>query len=226
MTERGCRGGSGRARRTLGSGVTSGSYRWPWLPGLKRLRCSPYGTGKMRAMVRAEQRIWLTWRGTRAKFTSILLTAGNCPNSPGGERPVFERRRPMPWDDAAQLETSMAELLDEFNGPEADEFREKLVVRIHTDVDLLPERTAKILLQSLRRKRRFACMPQLAEALLQSGLRTPQIRRQYAQALIDQGILAAAEMILQSIAQDPQGIKGEELEARGLIGRIYKQLFV
>ncbi|HVI72493.1 MAG TPA: TRAFs-binding domain-containing protein, partial [Pyrinomonadaceae bacterium] len=132
----------------------------------------------------------------------------------------------MPWDDAVQLETSMAKLLDEFNWPEADELCDKLIIRIHTDAELIPERTAKNLLQSLRRKRRFACMTQLGEALLQSGLRTPQIRRQYAQALIDQGILAAAEMILQSIVQDPQGIKGEELEARGLIGRIYKQLFV
>jgi hypothetical protein len=69
-------------------------------------------------------------------------------------------------------------------------------------------------------------MTRLAEALLQSGLRTPQIRRQYAQALIDQGILAAGEMVLQSVIQDFQGIKGEELEARGLTGRIYKQLYV
>ena len=132
----------------------------------------------------------------------------------------------MPWDDAAQLETSMTALLDAFNWPEADELCDKLIIRIHTDTELIPERTAKNLLQSLRRKRRFACMTQLGEALLQSGLHTPQIRRQYAQALIDQDILAAAEMILQSIVQDPQGIKGEELEARGLIGRIYKQLFI
>jgi hypothetical protein len=132
----------------------------------------------------------------------------------------------MPWDDAVQLETSLPQLLDAFNWPEADELCDKLISRIHTDAELIPERTAKTLLQSLRRKRRFACMTQLCEALLQSGLRTPQIRRQYAQALIDQGVLAAAEMILQSIIQDPQGIKGEELEAHGLIGRIYKQLFI
>jgi hypothetical protein len=69
-------------------------------------------------------------------------------------------------------------------------------------------------------------MTSLAEAMLRSGLRTPQIRRQYAQALIDQGLLSAAETVLQSIVDDPQGITGEELEARGLTGRIYKQLYV
>jgi hypothetical protein len=54
----------------------------------------------------------------------------------------------MPWDDASQLETSMADLLDEFNWPEADELCDKLIFRIHTDAKLIPERTAKILLQS------------------------------------------------------------------------------
>src|SRR4029434_8915893 len=78
----------------------------------------------------------------------------------------------------------------------------------------------------LRRSRRYSLMTQIAEALLQSGLRTQQIRRQYAQALIDHGILAAGEMMLHSIIQEPQGIKAEELEARGLTGRIYKQLYV
>jgi hypothetical protein len=130
----------------------------------------------------------------------------------------------LPWDDAVQLETSMTELLDAFNWPEADEHCDNLISRIRKDVELIPERTAKKLLQELRRKRRFAWMRQLAEVMLQSGLRTSQIRRQYAQALIDQDVLAAAETILQTIIQDPQGIKGEELEAHGLIGRIYKQL--
>jgi hypothetical protein len=69
-------------------------------------------------------------------------------------------------------------------------------------------------------------MTRLAEALLQSGVRIPRVRRLYAQALIDEGSLAAAEAILQSILRDAQGLGGEELEARGLVGRVYKQLYV
>jgi tetratricopeptide (TPR) repeat protein len=132
----------------------------------------------------------------------------------------------MPWKDAAKIESKLKRALDAFDWPEAEKICSEIIERIKTDPELFPEISAKRLMQDLRRKRRFALIRRLAEALLQSGLRTPQIRRQYAQSLIDQGILAAGEMVLQSIIQDAQGIKGEELEARGLTGRIYKQIYV
>jgi hypothetical protein len=132
----------------------------------------------------------------------------------------------MPWKDTPQLESKLKRALDAFNWPEAESICIEIIKHIRTEPELFPETSAKRLMHSLRRKRRFGLIALLAEGLLQSGLRTPQIRRQYAQALIDQGILAAGEMVLQSIIQDAQGIKGEELEARGLTGRIYKQIYV
>lgn len=132
----------------------------------------------------------------------------------------------MSWDDAAQIESKLNQALRDFNWQKAEEICAELIERIRKETDLLPEVSAKRLMFSLRRKRRYALMTQLAEALLQSGLRTQQVRRQYAQALIDQGILVAGEMMLHSIIQEPQGIKTEELEARGLTGRIYKQLYI
>src|SRR6185295_13485833 len=84
----------------------------------------------------------------------------------------------------------------------------------------------KDLLFLLRRKRQFVLMTQLAEAMLRSGLNTLPVRRQYAQALIDQGNLTPAEMVLQSIINDAKDNKTEEMEARGLVGRIYKQIYV
>src|SRR5262245_30344736 len=132
----------------------------------------------------------------------------------------------MSCDDAAQYESKLNRALDQFDWPKAEEICKELKSRIRTEPDLMPEVSANRLLYSLRRKRRFVLMTQLAEALLQSGLRTQQARRQYAQALIDQGVLAAGEMVLHSIIQEPQGVKKEELEARGLMGRIYKQLYV
>lgn len=132
----------------------------------------------------------------------------------------------MAWTDAPQLESRLKRALDAFSWSEAEAIIAEIRSRLRTEPDLLPERSARTLLQALRRKRQFGLMTALAEDLLQSGLRTPQVRRQYAQALIDSGVLAAAEMVLQSIVHDPQGIKGEELEARGLMGRIYKQLYV
>src|SRR5262245_50335850 len=131
----------------------------------------------------------------------------------------------MSWTDAAQFETRLKLALNSFDWPEVDTICREVIERVNGATDLLPELTAKRFLQDLRSKRRFKCITDLAEALLQSGLRTPQVRRQYAQALIDQGLLAAPEMILQSVVQDAKG-KREEIEARGLLGRLYKQLYV
>ncbi len=132
----------------------------------------------------------------------------------------------MTWNDAPQFESRLRRALDAFNWTEAQGVVNEVCDRIRGTDEIYPERSGKILIQGLRRKRKFDLMTPLAESLLQSGLRTPQIRRQYAQALIDQGILAAAEAMLQMIVSDPQSGKSEELEARGLTGRIYKQLYV
>src|SRR6266700_7317144 len=118
----------------------------------------------------------------------------------------------MAWNDATLLESKLKIALNTFNWPEAEEICNEVIHRINTETDLIPESTAKRLLQSLRRKRCFKLMTSLADAIMQSGLRTPQIRRQYAQALIDQGTLGAAEVVLQSIVQDSQGDINEELE--------------
>jgi hypothetical protein len=132
----------------------------------------------------------------------------------------------MHWKDTAQLESKLKRALDAFDWPGAERICNEIIERVKTDPELFPEKSANELMRSLRRKRRFALIARLAEGLLQSGLRTPQIRRQYAQALIDQGILAAGEMVLQSIIQDVKTSTEEELEARGLTGRIYKQIYV
>lgn len=131
----------------------------------------------------------------------------------------------MPWDDIEQLEHQLAAALRDFDWTAADQLCASIAGRLPGEPGF-PERAARSLLQHLRRKRRFATMGILAEALLQSGLRTPQVRRQYAQALIDQGMLTAAELVLQSLIQDSQVNAAEIAEARGLLGRIYKQLYV
>ncbi len=132
----------------------------------------------------------------------------------------------MSWGDALQIEGKLNAALRDFNWQGADDICTELIERIKREEDPFPEDSAKELMSSLRRKRRYTLMAQLAEALLQSGLRTQRVRRLYAQALIDQGMLVPGERMLRSIIEEPQGIKAEELEARGLMGRIYKQLYV
>ena len=132
----------------------------------------------------------------------------------------------MAWNNILKTEKKIKKALNEFNWLVVDQLCEELITRIRKEAGPMPEPSAKEIMGCLRRKRRFNSMISLGDDLFQSGLRSPQIRRQYSQALIDQGILSAAEMILQSSIQDPRGDDKEKREARGLMGRIYKQLYV
>jgi hypothetical protein len=132
----------------------------------------------------------------------------------------------MAWGDLTQVGHQLTAALQQFDWEGVDAICKTIADRLTTESDPFPEPEARRFMQGLRRKRRFAAMGLLAEAFLQSGLRTPQVRRQYAQALIDQGMLSGAELVLQSLINDAQTNKTEEAEARGLMGRIYKQLYV
>jgi len=92
---------------------------------------------------------------------------------------------------------------------------------------------AEKILKNLRNKRMFGVMQQVADALIQTGRHSFRIRRQYAQSLIDTGSYTAALCILQTLSietnktdvADNIALK-EYSESQGLIGRIYKQLYV
>ncbi len=133
----------------------------------------------------------------------------------------------MPWDDIGALTGDLSAALDAFDWRAAEAIVcDRLIPRIKSEPEPPEERWARKLMGELRRKQRFLLITQLAEVMYQSGVRTPQVRRQYAQALIDLGTLGAGEMFLRDIIQDPNRLVGEEMEARGLTGRIYKQLYV
>ena len=131
----------------------------------------------------------------------------------------------MPWTDP-DFRSRLVAALNAFNWPKVEDLCKEIIDKIKSQTDVINEKFAKDLLFLLRRKRQFVLMAQLADVILRSGLNTLQVRRQYAQALIDQGMLTPAEMVLQSIINDAQENKTEEWEARGLIGRIYKQIYV
>ena len=132
----------------------------------------------------------------------------------------------MSWADAADLESRMSHAVNSSNSTLVQAVVDEIIVRLHTTADPIPLRTCKWLLSLLRRSRLFVQMTQLADALIGAGANAPQIKRQYAQALIDQGHLSAAEAVLQTIKHDPDASPGEKFEARGLIGRIYKQRYL
>jgi tetratricopeptide (TPR) repeat protein len=79
------------------------------------------------------------------------------------------------------------------------------------------------LLKALRAARAFSPMAKLAECLIGFGCEQGIVRRQYGQALIELGSPSAAISVLEPLAKSSDS---ERLEAKGLIGRAHKDLYV
>jgi Trypsin-like peptidase domain/Tetratricopeptide Repeats-Sensor len=131
----------------------------------------------------------------------------------------------MSWDPSESLR-QMRDAADAFDHPRVAELSDQLLTRLRGDDAPYPGQGAALILELLRRKRYFVLLRQAADAFIQSGLDQPAIRRQYAQALLDQGILAAGVTVLERLIGDTAGGGREHLEARGLLGRAYKQMYV
>jgi MAP3K TRAFs-binding domain len=129
------------------------------------------------------------------------------------------------WSDTARTVKALSDALDRYDWEQARVICSELVAEIDTATELYPEKPARQILNLLRRKRLFELMESVADSMLRAGQSSAQIRRQYAQCLIDQGKLSAARAVLDSIIADPDSPSGEKAEARGLGGRIYKQLY-
>jgi Trypsin-like peptidase domain/Tetratricopeptide Repeats-Sensor len=129
----------------------------------------------------------------------------------------------MSWSDTFEIQKRLDSALAEYQWRAVSAACSDLIDRIETERVPYPEPAARQVLAALRRKRQFPNAARVAEAFIRFGQNAPRIRRQYAQALIDQGILLASEPVLQQLTVDGGG---EVAEARGLLGRLYKQLYV
>lgn len=130
------------------------------------------------------------------------------------------------WQDPAAGELKLKNALATFDWTTSEDLVRGLIVRLDRDSAWIEEAQARRLLANLRRKRRFAAMVRLSDAFLRAGLKTHQIRRQYAQSLIDQEVFGAAELVLREILGDSAAPPSEQDEAQGLLGRIFKQIYV
>jgi len=132
----------------------------------------------------------------------------------------------MSWSDAGDIYSRLTAALTQYQWTAAAAVCQGLIRRVHEERTPFPEMAAREVLAALRKKRQFALTARVAEAFIRSGQNAPRVRRQYAQALIDQGILLAPEAVLQALTLDPLEGDSEVAEAHGLLGRLYKQLYV
>jgi hypothetical protein len=98
----------------------------------------------------------------------------------------------------------------------------RLITQLHRADKPLPIEVAEDVLRTLRRKRFFTPLQHVADALMQTGQDAAVVRKYYAQALVDRGAFVAASAVLRDLLPDPD----EGVEARGLLGRTYKQRYV
>jgi hypothetical protein len=99
------------------------------------------------------------------------------------------------------------------------------LIRRKGAVSVTPADAVRVL-RLLRRKRMFAPLVNVAEAYFRHIGRPPALRIHYAQALLDQDMLAPGLSVLTALlAEQPDDPPLLE-EARGLLGRAYKQAFV
>jgi DNA/RNA endonuclease G (NUC1) len=130
------------------------------------------------------------------------------------------------WQDPDEGVRQLSAALDTFDWKTVDQLRADLMTMLARNPSRFDEPFARRVLSRLQRKRRFDQMTRVGDAFMQAGLVGHQIRRRYAQALIDQGFFHAAELVLRAMIADTSVPPFEQQEAQGLLGRIGKQIYV
>lgn len=133
----------------------------------------------------------------------------------------------MAWKNAKHLTDELKKAVEAYDEPTAAKLCDELIDRARRDDQPFPFPEAKLALDVLRGQRMFGLMERLANTFILTGQTHPRIRRQYAQALLDQGRLASAVSVLERlIADTARANRDENIEARGLLGRTYKQMYL
>ncbi len=124
--------------------------------------------------------------------------------------------------------TELKKSVDAFDYKKSEELCSKLIINLRSRSKPYPFTQSKKILSILRRKRYFKLMIITADVMIQTGQDELNIRRQYAQALLDQDDISAALDVLKILEKDCITKKNDSelAEARGLIGRVYKQIYM
>jgi hypothetical protein len=128
------------------------------------------------------------------------------------------------WDNQ-QIQT-LTDALARYDRPVVSALCNHLVAELRADSAPPDEAQVIKVLKLLQGRRFFSDMEPLADAAILAGAGIAEIRRRYAQALIEGGRLAAAVHQLRLIIDAPTSPRAEVIEARGLLGRAFKQQYV
>ena len=126
---------------------------------------------------------------------------------------------------------ALDEALGNFRRAETERLCTGLIAYLDNQDENLPQAELQKAIKMLRSKRQYEQMVQLADCCIRTGHTSYNVRRQYAQGLIEKRLFAAAAAVLHEVKRDAQldasnEAQAEYKEATGLLGRLYKQLYV
>jgi len=119
----------------------------------------------------------------------------------------------------------MEQAAEEFDWTSLTQLAAQYSRQLHASATLPPSEVTQVL-NLLRKSRQYDALMSVADAALSNDSGAPEIWRRYAQALIDRGRTAAALRIYTDVFEDPTTSEFELVEARGGLGRCYKELFL
>ncbi len=152
---------------------------------------------------------------TAAVAAAFAASTGSPAGPRGGEA--------KPWTPQSLQQLQAA--VKRYDRAAAERLCETLIAHLRASDEPVADRVGEDVLATLQSKRFFPLMLRVADALRADGNRSPQIRRRYAQALIEEGKPSAALDVLAGLTAQSDDLFEAE-EALGLIGRANKQIFV
>ena len=132
-----------------------------------------------------------------------------------------------------EFKTSLQKKLAVFDKEGAAEVCKEMIKYVYLSNEAFDKKIAESILQLLRNHRMFDWMQHVADALIFTERHSFKIYRQNAQSMIDSGNYSAALSVLNELSAmtknalpDNPLAKSESVEAEGLVGRLYKQLYI
>jgi len=126
----------------------------------------------------------------------------------------------------AQMLEDLRQSLADHDPPETGALVAEIVGHILASDEPFPSDVAEDILSLLLHKRSFAGVTQIGDALLQTGVGDAGVRRLYAVALAEQGILNPAESMAEALASDAGQDADQKALAQDLLASIYQRTYV
>jgi hypothetical protein len=101
-----------------------------------------------------------------------------------------------------------------------------LISALDASEESLAPLDARRLMRLLRENRWFDLVERAGDGFVRTGVQEPAVRREYAQALLDEGRIAAGRAMLFRLVDETEDDEAERAEVQGLLGRAYKQMYM